>query len=450
MSTDVAIKHIAIQSIRNMKEDDAGGGNGGGRNELKLKRKSNESIPEIGGKKMKNQRKTIRRKKLPKWKKIPKKPRSLDGDNPASETKKVTTTTATSSGGTGKRRRRLTESFNAPFNSTQFLMNDHKTEAVRHLDSTLNGEGRRKSEINIDDDDSVDIIMAERPLRRITRARESSFSIDSDDDYYYSSPEDEEEFMSREFIKDYDSLRNDRLIDMSKAELINEYLQMEEKIEALEKRLSRQSSSTDDVPATDQNENKNDDTNSKEAMADTILQFQKEIQRLESENDQLKLISTQSAALPAPTGCSSSCSSSSESDSESETDSDSDDSDSDSDSDNGEEEIQISAKQVISGEKKLSNKAAEKGLEIDCEVEGDTGYESGHSNKPVHSVTNNTTGTTSDEGGINPNEEKEVVINGNLTENWQKDENDDSDDLTSEMESCPELISVNCITSTSP
>ena len=99
--------------------------------------------------------------------------------------------------------------------------------------------------------------------------------------------------MSREFIKDYDNLRNDRLIDMSKAELINEYLQMEEKIEALEKRLSRQSSSTDDVPATDQNKNKNDDTNSKEAMADTILQFQKEIQRLESENDKLKLISTQ-------------------------------------------------------------------------------------------------------------------------------------------------------------
>ena len=48
--------------------------------------------------------------------------------------------------------------------------------------------------------------------------------------------------MSREFIKDYDNLRNDRLIDMSKSELINEYLQMEERIEALEKRLSRQTS----------------------------------------------------------------------------------------------------------------------------------------------------------------------------------------------------------------
>jgi len=456
MSTDVAIKHIAITTMRNMKEDDAGGGNGGGRNELKLKRKSDELIPaEIGGKKMKKQwKKTIRRKKLQKWKKNSKKPRSLDGDNPSSDAKKVSTTTvAPSSGGNGKRRRHMTESFNAPFNSTQFLMNDHKTEAVRHLDSTLNGgnnAGGQKNEINLDDDDSVDITMEERPLRRITRARESSFSIDSDDDYYYSSPEDEEEFMSREFIKDYDNLRNDRLIDMSKDELINEYLQMEEKIEALEKRLSRQSSKTDNVAETtttdqNKNENQNEDTNSKEAMASTILQFQKEIKRLESENDQLKSRSIQNAPYP---GCSSSCSSSSESDdSESESDSDSDSSGSD--SDNGQEEIQISRpKQIMIGEKKLliSKAAVEKGLEVDCEVEGDTGYESGQSNKPVHTVTNN---TTFDEGGINPNEEKEVVVNGNLME--KIDENDGSHaDLESETESCPELISVNCITSTSP
>ena len=104
--------------------------------------------------------------------------------------------------------------------------------------------------------------------------------------------------MSREFIKDYDNLRNDRLIDMSKDELINEYLQMEEKIEALEKRLSRQSSKTDNVAETtttdqNKNENQNEETNSKEAMASTILQFQKEIKRLESENDQLKSRSIQ-------------------------------------------------------------------------------------------------------------------------------------------------------------
>merc|ERR1739848_329335 len=107
----------------------------------------------------------------------------------------------------------------------------------------------------------------------ITRARESSFSIDSDDDYYYSSPEDEEEFMSREFIKDYDNLRNDRLIDMSKSELINEYLQMEEKIETLEQSLSSSHKAL--------NKSTGD-------LADTIQKFQIEIRRLESENDKLK------------------------------------------------------------------------------------------------------------------------------------------------------------------
>merc|ERR1712238_319098 len=101
-----------------------------------------------------------------------------------------------------------------------------------------------------------------------------------DEDYYYSSPEDEEEFMSREFIKDYDNLRNDRLIDMSKTELINEYLQMEERIETLEKRLSRQNSTSqttaenveveNNTKQEEEQEETTSDSNSKEAMADTI------------------------------------------------------------------------------------------------------------------------------------------------------------------------------------
>merc|ERR1739848_172942 len=177
----------------------------------------------------------------------------------------------------------------------------------------------------------------------ITRARESSFSIDSDDDYYYSSPEDEEEFMSREFIKDYDNLRNDRLIDMSESELINEYLQMDERIEALEKRLSRQNSTSQTT----------------------------------SENDKLKLVQ----AVPPipqqhiPPGCSSSCSSCSESGSESDSDSDSDDS-SESEDDSEMEEEEKETKQVF------DTILLEKSRQIG-EVEGDTGYESGHSNKPV-------------------------------------------------------------------
>jgi len=440
MSTDVAIKLETIQSIRKMKEDDAGGGNVGGRNEFKkLKRKSDESI-EVGGKKMKKKWNTIRRKKSNRGKKFQKKPRSPvenGGETPKSaESKKkvtTTTTTATAPSAGGKRKRRMTESFNAPFNSTQFLMNDHKTEAVRHLDSTLNGgrgEGQTE-EVNVDDENSVDISMAERPQRRITRARESSFSIDSDEDYYYSSPEDEEEFMSREFMKDYDNLRNDRLIDMSKTELINEYLQMEERIETLEVRLSRQNSTsqttTENVEVendtkTEEEQKNTSDSNSKEAMADTISKFQKEIQRLESENDKLKLV--QAVQIPTiPPGCSSSCSSCSESGSESDSDSDSDDS---SESEDSEMEEEKETKQVF--DTILREKSRQIG-----EVEGDTGYESGHSNKPV---TKNASISTLNDEGIDPNDTTE-----------DKPENNE---IESEPESCPELISVNCITSTSP
>jgi len=440
MSTDVAIKLETIQSIRKMKEDDAGGGNVGGRNEFKkLKRKSDESI-EVGGKKLKKKWNTIRRKKSNRGKKFQKKSKSPvenGGETPksAESKKKVTTTTTTTTAPSagGKRKRRMTESFNAPFNSTQFLMNDHKTEAVRHLDSTLNGgRGEGQTEVNVDDENSVDISMAERPQRRITRARESSFSIDSDEDYYYSSPEDEEEFMSREFIKDYDNLRNDRLIDMSKSELINEYLQMEERIEALEKRLSRQNSTSQTTTENDtkpeEEQEKNSDSNSKEAMADTISKFQKEIQRLESENDKLKLVQ----AVPPipqqhiPPGCSSSCSSCSESGSESDSDSDSDDSSESEDDSEMEEEKET--KQVF------DTILLEKSRQIG-EVEGDTGYESGHSNKPV--TKNASISTLNNDEGIDPNDTTE-------------DKPENTNEIESEPESCPELISVNCITSTSP
>lgn len=284
------------------------------------------------------------------------------------------------------RRRRATGSNNAPFNSTQFIMNDHVSEATKHLDSTLNVE------LKDDDESSNDSAILERPVMRITRARESSFSIDSDEDYYYSSPEDEEEFLNKEFIKDYDNVRTDRLIDMSKTELINEYLQMEQKIESLEKRLA---ASTKKVKA----------VNNEENMADTIKRFQKEIQRLETENDKLKHKNACSSS------CASSCCSSSESDSESSSESSDDSSDSSEDED---EDSQVNLAKI------------DKMLKMAVDAQDDTGYESGQSNGLKKALlTEHTTNS------IDPNEEKEVSVNI------------DEDEV-------PDLISVNCITSTSP
>jgi len=358
MSTEVAAKS-AMDSQKSTKEDDAGGGSVDARNEssrlYKLKRKSDEAFKASSAKKPKKHWKAIRRNKVSRWKKIPKKPRSLDGD---CRDQKPTI----------RRQRRLTESFNAPFNSTQFLMNDHVPDAIRHLESTLDVRDEEE-----DDEEDFDYSVERPPLRRITRARESSFSIDSDEDYFYSSPEDEEEFMSREFIKDYDNVRTDRLIDMSKAELINEYLQMEQKIEALEKCLK-----------TDRALSKREDNTD-----DTIRQFQKEIQRLEKENDRLKTAK----------GCSScSCSS--------------DDSDSDSDS------------STTSDSSSSSEDEAEpiliKKLFQDVSAQDDTGYESGQSKA----------------NGLDPNEEKEVVVN----------RKEGGAAAVGEQQ----MISDNCITSTSP
>lgn len=160
----------------------------------------------------------------------------------------------------------------APFNTTQFIMNDHG-DTIQYLDEKFGVTGN--SENNPSDGDPV--------RKRISRARESSFSLDSDDDFFYSSPDDEEEFMSREFLKDYDSARSDRLVAMGKGELINEYIQMEARIDALEKRLQRSSKRKATAAAAA--------APSPPADPDTterISVFQQEIHALEAENAALR------------------------------------------------------------------------------------------------------------------------------------------------------------------
>ena len=106
-------------------------------------------------------------------------------------------------------------------------------------------------------------------------------SLDSDDDFFYSSPDDEEEFLSREFLKDYDSARSDRLVAMGKGELINEYLQMEARIDSLEKRLQRSSKRKDAAAAVPNPPADPDST-------ERISVFQREIHALEAENAALR------------------------------------------------------------------------------------------------------------------------------------------------------------------
>lgn len=185
------------------------------------------------------------------------------------------------SGGRNRRRRRALpparhpRPADAPFNSTQFLMSDHVESEAAELDSALGPPASRAPS-----ERTETAATAAVAKRKGTRARESSFSLDSDEDYYYSSPEDEEEFVCQEFIKEYNSQRRCRLVDMSKADLIQEYLQMEQRVDNLSVRLNRPRQQRSDNNAQEQTE----DTNT----AEQIRHYQREILRLEAENEKLR------------------------------------------------------------------------------------------------------------------------------------------------------------------
>lgn len=100
----------------------------------------------------------------------------------------------------------------APFNNNQFLMEIHKPEPENtfHLMNTPSA-----------------------------RTRDSSFSVDSEDNYFYSLPEDEEEYLTKEFSSVYEDAQSERLSNMSKNELVQEYLLLEAKYENLAKRTER-------------------------------------------------------------------------------------------------------------------------------------------------------------------------------------------------------------------
>uniref|UniRef100_A0A034V7Z0 Protein HEXIM1 n=1 Tax=Bactrocera dorsalis TaxID=27457 RepID=A0A034V7Z0_BACDO len=74
--------------------------------------------------------------------------------------------------------------------------------------------------------------LAEVPSSLLTpsgRTRDSSFSVDSEDNYFFSLPEDEEEFLTKEFANVYEKARVERLENLTKQQLIEECLQIEDR-----------------------------------------------------------------------------------------------------------------------------------------------------------------------------------------------------------------------------
>lgn len=142
----------------------------------------------------------------------------------------------------------------APYNSNQFLMEDHGN--LQELDDKLNKSDGAGSSL------------------MPPRTRDSSFSVDSDGDFY-SSPEDEEEFLTKEFDNAYEDLHAERLHSMSKNELIEEYLQLESKVDLLTKRLKGKSANIE-----------NDEDIQSNIPSDNL--FQQEMNRLLEENEDLR------------------------------------------------------------------------------------------------------------------------------------------------------------------
>ncbi|KAK9509488.1 hypothetical protein O3M35_006796 [Rhynocoris fuscipes] len=141
----------------------------------------------------------------------------------------------------------------APYNSNQFLIEDHN------------------------DLQDFDVKLMAAKVNKPGRVRDSSFtSADSDDDFFYSSPEDEEEFLTKEFSNAYQDLHVESLTSMSKAELIQQVLHLEEKVDLLQKRLG------------DKMDDEGEGDKSRSDISDKAKYFQAEISKLIMANEELK------------------------------------------------------------------------------------------------------------------------------------------------------------------
>ena len=264
----------------------------------------------------------------------------------------------------------------APYNTTEFLLDEHQTDAVRRLDAALTT--------------STENLFAASPTRVAPlpgrgRRTSSSFSLESDEGCFYSSPDDaadhgavNDDFMSREFSKDYDNGNVDRLSRMEKSALIQEYLGMEKKVEALEKRMEEinhceaMKALTGEVDY----EFHRGEIPMEPETATKIRVFQAEISRLLRENTNLNLENTSLRRRLRSSASSHTCSSSSSS---SSSDDESSSSSSSSSSSEEEEEDEAALETVAVdggvGVSQLAGEEDQRGEEVGGRTE-DTGYES--------------------------------------------------------------------------
>lgn len=153
----------------------------------------------------------------------------------------------------------------APYNTTQFLMEDH---CVQEPDYESKNGHHRHRENSLND------------------------SIDSSDEFY-SSPEDEEDFLQKQFSEAYDDVHAERLNAMSKSELVQEYLLLEERVEDLELKLRAARNARTDAQTQTSGEPR-PTLDSEEQAQQKVAVFRDEIRKLADEN---ALVRAQNRAL---------------------------------------------------------------------------------------------------------------------------------------------------------
>ena len=146
----------------------------------------------------------------------------------------------------------------APYNTPQFLMDDHG-----------------KADPNIGDG-----------LLNRNNSRESTDGSGSTSDSSEEMNSEEEEFLEKEFAETYDNMHAERLQKMSKDELIKDYIEMETKLDRLQKRLERRNRRINDTA---------DDSSASLSSGgeefvdmDVVRKLEAEQEKLKNENDRLK------------------------------------------------------------------------------------------------------------------------------------------------------------------
>lgn len=158
----------------------------------------------------------------------------------------------------------------APYNTNEFLMEDHNAFV----------------EINSPTTNPQTNLVNTRP----PRVRDPSFtSVDSDEDHFYSSPEDEEDFLTKEFSNTYRDLHVETLQGMTKPELIQQVLQLEEKVDTYEKLVGNKSDKEQSGELKNSMDNFAEDGDKITISFDKVKQFQLEIARLRLENEKLQI-----------------------------------------------------------------------------------------------------------------------------------------------------------------